>query len=420
MKSLAELALPTMRTVSLIRTLPNAAGDAVDLGSFTLNNGGGALDVALTVPSVGFSLAKRYLLPVPWTADTGWRIAQPISDTGGFSGNDVALDVRIVNNVTSLRVRRSAGSTSGLVRITILHSGDPADVWTPSTATATVAAPTAYVPNAIASQRAGTLSVAGNVEAALSATTGGFRQGPTGPTWLAGAGSPEGVVTAPIGSMYSRTDGAADTAVYRKETGTGNTGWVPIADVYVNVNAPPGTPNVGDLWYDTDEPSTALAVPVSVVNGGTGASTPAAARTNLAMPGEELAYNQVTAIVAITSTAAAAANVVVEGTSRSYDGSPVLVEFFCGAMATPTGAVNGFVCIDLWDGATDIGQFAFLQTPVAGAMLGQIHAKRRLTPTVGTHNYRIGGWCTGAGAAAYAGVGGAGQWLPMYVRVTRA
>lgn len=42
----------------------------------------------------------------------------------------------------------------------------------------------------------------------------------------AGAGSPEGVVTAGIGSTYRRTNGGAATSFYVKESGTGNTGWV--------------------------------------------------------------------------------------------------------------------------------------------------------------------------------------------------
>lgn len=41
-----------------------------------------------------------------------------------------------------------------------------------------------------------------------------------------GSGSPEGVVTAPVGAIYSRTDGGANTTLYVKESGTGNTGWV--------------------------------------------------------------------------------------------------------------------------------------------------------------------------------------------------
>lgn len=41
-----------------------------------------------------------------------------------------------------------------------------------------------------------------------------------------GSGTPEGAITAPVGAIYSRTDGGAGTSFYVKESGTGNTGWV--------------------------------------------------------------------------------------------------------------------------------------------------------------------------------------------------
>jgi hypothetical protein len=44
--------------------------------------------------------------------------------------------------------------------------------------------------------------------------------------WFTGAGSPQGVYAAPVGSLYTRTDGGANTTLYIKESGTGNTGWV--------------------------------------------------------------------------------------------------------------------------------------------------------------------------------------------------
>lgn len=53
-----------------------------------------------------------------------------------------------------------------------------------------------------------------------------FRPGTGGPIWTSGAGSPEGVVTASRGSLYTRTDGGANTTLYIKESGTGSTGWV--------------------------------------------------------------------------------------------------------------------------------------------------------------------------------------------------
>jgi len=41
-----------------------------------------------------------------------------------------------------------------------------------------------------------------------------------------GAGTPESSVTAPVGSLYLRTDGGAGTTFYVKESGAGNTGWI--------------------------------------------------------------------------------------------------------------------------------------------------------------------------------------------------
>ncbi|AMO43632.1 hypothetical protein C171_00080 [Pseudomonas phage YMC11/06/C171_PPU_BP] len=53
-----------------------------------------------------------------------------------------------------------------------------------------------------------------------------FRPGAGAVIWTSGTGTPEGAVTAPVGSLYTRTDGGVGTTLYVKETGTGNTGWV--------------------------------------------------------------------------------------------------------------------------------------------------------------------------------------------------
>ncbi|HUG46266.1 MAG TPA: hypothetical protein VMK31_07130 [Sphingomicrobium sp.] len=52
-----------------------------------------------------------------------------------------------------------------------------------------------------------------------------LRPGDGTPIWTSGAGTPEGVVTAVVGSLFTRTDGGAGTTLYVKESGTGNTGW---------------------------------------------------------------------------------------------------------------------------------------------------------------------------------------------------
>ena len=44
--------------------------------------------------------------------------------------------------------------------------------------------------------------------------------------WLGITGTPEGVITAAVGSIATRADGGASTTFYVKQSGSGNTGWV--------------------------------------------------------------------------------------------------------------------------------------------------------------------------------------------------
>jgi hypothetical protein len=73
-----------------------------------------------------------------------------------------------------------------------------------------------------------------------------------GPFVSAGTGSPEGVVTAPVGSLYARSDGGTGTVIYRKESGAGNTGWTASAPVIENRTSDPGSPVTGQIWLRTD------------------------------------------------------------------------------------------------------------------------------------------------------------------------
>jgi hypothetical protein len=53
-----------------------------------------------------------------------------------------------------------------------------------------------------------------------------YRPGSGGPIWTSGTGSPEGVVAAPVGSLYTREDGIPGATLYAKELGAaGATGW---------------------------------------------------------------------------------------------------------------------------------------------------------------------------------------------------
>lgn len=62
------------------------------------------------------------------------------------------------------------------------------------------------------------LHVTGDIYTSTAAIVNGLQV-------LGGSGTPEGVKTAPVGSLYMRSDGASGTTLYTKETGTGTTGW---------------------------------------------------------------------------------------------------------------------------------------------------------------------------------------------------
>jgi hypothetical protein len=44
--------------------------------------------------------------------------------------------------------------------------------------------------------------------------------------WITGFGSPNGVITAPTGSVYTNLTGGSLSTLYVKESGSGNTGWI--------------------------------------------------------------------------------------------------------------------------------------------------------------------------------------------------
>lgn len=81
-----------------------------------------------------------------------------------------------------------------------------------------------------------------------------FRPGTGAAIWTSGAGTPEGTVTAVIGSLYTRTDGGPGTSTYVKEFGTGNTGWRAVQGVRADTTGlrpALAASDVGFQYFDT-------------------------------------------------------------------------------------------------------------------------------------------------------------------------
>ena len=78
----------------------------------------------------------------------------------------------------------------------------------------------ALTPGLGAALRVGTTALPLVSVAARRVDIGGF-----GAFIESGTGSPEGVLTAPVGSLWLRSNGGAGSTLYVKESGAGNTGW---------------------------------------------------------------------------------------------------------------------------------------------------------------------------------------------------
>lgn len=136
--------LPQTQTIELNRTIPTTVNDAVNIGSWVLTNGAAEFDITLGVNTGGYVQGKRYIFAaVSNGTGGGWVKLIPGMTTGAFSSNDADLEINSTGSTTSLRIRRVAGATSGTANVSITRHGVVADVFTPSSSTASVTAPTA-------------------------------------------------------------------------------------------------------------------------------------------------------------------------------------------------------------------------------------------------------------------------------------
>lgn len=124
----------------------------------------------------------------------------------------------------------------------------------------------------------GRVQRAAGVEQSVPST---FRVGgASGPAVKYGTGSPEGSVTAPVGSVYFRTDGSAGTIIYEKASGSGNTGWLVNASG-VNNPVPAMFPLGGEQSADTNAPSTSNTTYASYMGRADAAYTTINLRTEV-------------------------------------------------------------------------------------------------------------------------------------------
>lgn len=136
--------------------------------------------------------------------------------------------------------------------------------------------------------------------------------------------------------------------------------------------------------------------------------------------GTELDYKQITAdVTGITATTEGTAVAVITANSITYDGTKVRVEAFAPASYGSGGGVEAHYVI-LRD-ATVVGQFNAIPNSATTDKGSAVNGLVYDTPSAGAHTYKLAAFTgTGQTLNVSAGLGGSGNLLPAFLRVTRA
>jgi len=128
----------------------------------------------------------------------------------------------------------------------------------------------------------------------------------------------------------------------------------------------------------------------------------------------ELAYTEIVTDVNIAVAAESAAQTLINFGARTYDGTPIVIEFQAAGLVVGGGSTS-YTLINLWDGSTDLGRFIYMQNTGAGTMRLPAYGSRKFAPS-GSKTYSIR---ASAGNAAGT-VLGAPPSLPAYGRIRKA
>jgi hypothetical protein len=139
-------------------------------------------------------------------------------------------------------------------------------------------------------------------------------------------------------------------------------------------------------------------------------------RDNLGEVWRELTYVERTSDLSLSSTANFD---VVSSGSIAYTAEPIVVIFECAHFDCQGNSVNSIL---LYDGATVLGHlWRSNVTNTGGGSIGAdsgVHCSRRLTPSAGSHEYKIVAQTDTPTATIQAGTGAAGtDFLPASIRV---
>lgn len=136
--------------------------------------------------------------------------------------------------------------------------------------------------------------------------------------------------------------------------------------------------------------------------------------------GRVLGYAEITANVTISAASEATADVIVTAPAVTFNGTTAaMVEFYGGDCRTFADAAADVEFFLYMDGAT-LGRLGVLQSAGTAGVISPVALSRRVVPAAGAHTFSMRADQSGGNGIIRAGVGGAGNNLPVFIRVVQA
>lgn len=132
-------------------------------------------------------------------------------------------------------------------------------------------------------------------------------------------------------------------------------------------------------------------------------------------PGYEITYKERTTSLSVTATSEGTAQDFITCDAVTFDGGAVILSFYSPSLQAGTAAELDIL---LQEGSTVLGYLGNVGGGSGTRNIGSFFSYR-FTPSAGSHTYKVTAFRQTANGTVQAGVGGAGAFVPAYVRITK-